>query len=183
MEALNAYDPGYDAAVEARRAARIQANLPAPLDKGLNCAILHIAGRLLPTGYDVAPDAPASYRALRAHLDAGKRMVVYDGGSEGTIYADPEVNYAMRAWHDWAHYTCGNDFSIEGETANCRVQQAQLLELYGDCETTRRWCRILDAEIIGQRLYYAKHGTYVRDQRAFVLHYLANPRTALETVH
>jgi hypothetical protein len=152
-----------------------------PLDRALNCAILHIAGKLCPTGYDVSPDAPATYKALRAHLDAGKRMVVFDGGSDGTIYADNEVNYAMRAWHDWCHYRCGNDFSVEGETANCRVQQAQLVELYGDCETTRRWCRILEAEIIGQRLYYEKHKQYVTDQRAFVLAYLANPAKAVET--
>lgn len=154
-----------------------------PLDRGLNAAILRIAGRLCPTGYDVSVDAPATYKALRAHLDAGKRMLVYNGGCEGTIYGDPEVNYAMRAWHDWCHYRGNNDFSVAGETANCRMQQDQLIKLYGDCETTRRWCRILEAEVVGQRLYYERHKRYVQDQRAFVLHYLANPAAAVETLH
>jgi len=150
-----------------------------PLDRGLNAAILHIAGRLFPTGYDVAADAPNTYRKLRDHLDSGKRLVVYNGGSEGTIYADAEVNYAMRAWHDWAHYMHHNDFSIDGETATCAVQCCQLRELYGDCQTTARWCEILRAEIVGQRLYYAKFGEYVQDQRKFVETWLSDPAAAL----
>ena len=154
-----------------------------PFDRRLNAAILHIANLLFPIGFDVSADTPSTYRQLRAHLDAGNRMVVYNGGSDGTIYADPEVNYAMRAWHDWAHYRHNNDFSVGGEAANCAVQCAQLRELYGDCPTTARWCEILRAEIIGQRLYYERHKRYVNDQRAFVEAYLADPELALSRPH
>ncbi|MBZ0227979.1 MAG: hypothetical protein K8F58_05935 [Bauldia sp.] len=75
-----------------------------PLDPALNAAILHIATRLFPCGFDIADNAPGTYRQLKAHLDAGQRMVVYAGGCDHTIYADREINYAFRAWHDWCHY-------------------------------------------------------------------------------
>jgi hypothetical protein len=63
-----------------------------PLDPGLNTAILSIASDLFPDGFDVSPDAPSTYKALKAHLDTGKRLVVYDGGCEGTIYVDPALS-------------------------------------------------------------------------------------------
>jgi hypothetical protein len=44
-----------------------------------------------------ATDAPDTYEKLKAHLDAGERLVVYSGGSQHTIYADPAVNHAFRA--------------------------------------------------------------------------------------
>ncbi len=43
----------------------------APLDRGLNAAILAMAGRIFPTGFDVSDDAPDTYPKLKAHLDAG----------------------------------------------------------------------------------------------------------------
>ena len=70
------------------------------LDIQFNAAVLTICNRILPAGYDVAAVAPETYEELIAHLDAGRRMLVYSGGAEQTIYGDPEVNYAFRAWHD-----------------------------------------------------------------------------------
>jgi hypothetical protein len=55
---------------------------------------------LFPTGYDVSDDAPSTFRGLCKHLDSGGRMTVYRGGSEATIFADNEVNYAFRAFLD-----------------------------------------------------------------------------------
>ena len=86
-----------------------------PLDPTLNAAILSIARNLFPDGFDVSPDAPSTYTALKAHLDAGKGLVVYDGGCAGTIYANPAVNHAFRAWNDWSHWRGDHDFSVEGE--------------------------------------------------------------------
>jgi len=82
---------------------------------------------------------PETYEELIALLDAGGRMLVYSGASERTIYGDPEVNYAFRAWHDWCHWRGRYDFSYEGERAACAMQGDHLIARYGDSSQTRRW--------------------------------------------
>jgi len=144
-----------------------------PLDIHFNAAVLTICSRVLPGGYDVSDEAPETYEELIAHLDAGRRMLVYSGGSERTIYGDPEVNFAFRAWHDWCHWRGRHDFSMKGERAACAMQGEHLVTLYGESPQTRVWRRILQAEIIGQRDYFDRHGTFPVDQRAFVAAYLA----------
>jgi hypothetical protein len=151
--------------------------------KSLNAAVLTICNRVLPGGYDVSDAAPDTYDELIAHLDAGGRMLVYAGGSERTIYGDPEVNFAFRAWHDWCHWRGRFDFSHEGERAACAMQGDHLVTIYGESSQTRRWRCILQAEIIGQREYFDRHGVFPEDQRAFVAAYLGDhsPRTTLAT--
>jgi hypothetical protein len=150
-----------------------------PLDSGLNAAILSIAASLFPDGFDVSEDAPGTYKALKAHLDAGKRLVVYSGGCEGTIYADPAVNHAFRAWHDFSHWKGEHDFSAEGECGVFAMQRQHLLYVYGDAEQTRRWIEILRAEVIGQRLFYERYKRFVDDQRGFIEAYLQDPEATL----
>jgi len=53
-----------------------------PFDRSLDVAILHIASCLLPNGFDVSDKAPHTYEKLKAHLCAGKRMIVWSGNSE-----------------------------------------------------------------------------------------------------
>jgi hypothetical protein len=141
-------------------------------DIHFNAAVLTICSRVLPGGYDVSLAAPETYEELDAHLDAGGRMVVYIGGSEQTIYGDPEVNFAFRAWHDWCHWRGPHDFSHEGERAACAMQSEHLVTLYGESPQTRRWRQILRAEIIGQREFFDRHGVFPEDQRGFVAAYL-----------
>ncbi len=144
------------------------------LDIHFNAAVLTICNRVLPGGFDVSDTAPATYDELVAHLDAARRMLVYNGASERTIYGDAEVNYAFRAWHDWCHWRGRYDFSYEGERAACAMQGDHLIARYGESPQTRRWRRILEAEIIGQRDYFDRRGTFPEDQRAFVAAYLAD---------
>ena len=99
-------------------------------------------------------------------------MLVWSGGSENTIYAEPEVNWAFRAWHDWCHYRGAHDFTPEGERSVFELQRSHLLLFYGDSLQTRRWIRILRAEVIGQQEYFYRYGHYPHDQRAFVEVYL-----------
>jgi hypothetical protein len=150
-----------------------------PLDPAFNATILSIAARLFPDGFDVSPDAPSTYKALKVHLDAGKRLVVYDGGCEGTIYANPKVNHALRAWHDWSHWKGGHDFSVEGETGAFNTQRQHLIDLYGENEQTRRWTLLLHADIVGFRLYYERHKRFVDDQRGFIEAYMKSPDDTL----
>ena len=143
-----------------------------PLDTSLNVAIMHIATKLFPTGFDVSLDALATFDELKAHLDAGKRMVVFSGGSGTTIYGDPEVNWCFRAWHDWCHWRGSHPLSLKGERATCVMQAQHLLTLYGNGPQVRRWIRIIHAEIIGQADFYRDHGHFPVDQYGFVVWYL-----------
>ena len=143
-----------------------------PLDTGLNAAIMHISTKLFPSGFDVSPDAPTTFDELKAHLDAGKRMVVFSGGSGATIYADPEVNWCFRAWHDWCHWRGNYPLSLAGERATCGMQARHLLTLYGNGPSVRRWIRIIHAEIIGQANFYKEHAHFPVDQYAFVARHL-----------
>ncbi len=150
-----------------------------PIDPKLNEAILRIARTINPRGYGVSQNPPSSYDALVAHLDAGKRMVVFDGGSDQTIYASPQVNHAFRAWHDHCHGVGHNDFSIEGEIATWKMQCLHLYLSCGRTLRTRYWAQLLHAEVVGQRLYFARHKNYIHNQRAFVETFLDNPEAAL----
>ena len=150
-----------------------------PLDPELNAAILKISLRLFPDGFDVSDDAPDTYEKLKAHLDTGKRLVVYGGGSQHTIYADPAVNYAFRAWHDWSHWTGQHDLTFQGEIAVCADQRRHLIEVFGNTPQIDRWAAIINAEIIGQATYFEDHKRFPVDQRGFVEAYLKDPHLAL----
>lgn len=146
------------------------------LDPGLNVAILHIAQRILPQGFDVSETAPDTYEALVARFESGMRYVVYAGGSDRSIYGDPEVNYHFRAWHDWCHWQGRHDFSLEGEFGAYRMQCGHLITLYGESEMVTRWHRILYAEVIGQKLHQRKYGCFPEDQLTFTKRFLHEPK-------
>jgi len=145
----------------------------AVLDHGLNVAVLVIARQLLPGGFDVSEDAPETYNALVRQFESGQRYIVYAGGSENTVFGDPEVNYHFRAWHDWCHWKGKHDFSFQGEHATYLMQCEHLVELYGNDETTERWRRILFADVIGQKLYFHRYRCFPENQMEFVKQYLA----------
>lgn len=150
-----------------------------PLIVDLNAAIVEMAASILSDGFDVADDAPHTFEALKAHLDVGRRLVVWSGGSRATICADPRVNYAFRAWHDWCHWRGNHDLSLDGEIATCEMQCRQLVARYGDAERTRYWCAIVRAEIVGQGLFYHRHKRFAENQRGFVLECLRYPEAAI----
>lgn len=149
-----------------------------PLDGAFNDAVVAIAHHYVPD-YIVSDDAPSTFRQLKAHLDAGKTLVVAKEGSDHTIFADPAVNCAFRAWHDWSHWTGNYDFSLYGESATCCLMIDHLYSFKGLTSETQRWSRLLIAEIIGQRQYYEKYRTYINNQRAFAQAYMASPTAAL----
>lgn len=157
----------------------MNALVPLPLDYQLNSAILEVAARVFPDGFDVSDDAPGTWKELKAHLDAGKRMLVYSGGSESTIYIDPAVNFAFRAWHDHLHWVNNYDFSVDGEVGVCAEQCRVLASMAKDELQAARWCKIIQAEVIGQKLYHRLHDRFPDDQRGFVQAYLNAPDAAL----
>jgi len=154
-----------------------------PLSLSLNCAVNSIANRLFPLGFDVqgvdtAKVAPSTYEELCAQFATGRHVVASEG-SENTIYACKETNYAFRAWHDWCHVRGGHDFSLEGEKAVCAMQIEHLRKFYPGNPDLPKWERILEAEIVGQALYFAKHGKFPKHQRAFVEAYIRRNTAAL----
>lgn len=141
-----------------------------PVDKALNAAIFRMAHILMPAGYDVSEQAPNSFEELAAHYKKTKRILVWSGASDNTIFGDEEVNWAFRAWHDWVHLTQNFPFTTAGEAAACHFQIAQLKKVYGDSQETERWAAIIIAEVKEQTEYFEHTGNFVDDQRAFNLH-------------
>lgn len=110
------------------------------IDRDLNQAIL-----LLAPVFNVSDRAPSTFADI---MRQGDPLTVWSGASDGTIYADPAVNWAFRAWHDATHIAGRYDFTLAGETATCEAQ--------------------IRAEIVGQAQYAAAHGHFPVDQAAFV---------------
>lgn len=122
------------------------------LEIGFNVAVAHLADKTA-RSFRVADIAPHAHEELIHQIETHGIIVVWSGASEHTIFGDPEINYAFRAWHDWCHWRGGHDFSPEGESAASRMQCAHLAALYGETPRTRRWCKTIEAEIIGQMRY------------------------------
>lgn len=102
-----------------------------------------------------------------------KRILVWNGASEKTIFADAETNFAFRAWHDSKHITRNLPFTIEGETAVMKLQQADIRAIYDGAEADY-FCQLVHAEIMGQLYYANRHGGFPLDQMGFVKAYLSN---------
>jgi len=139
-----------------------------PLNEEFNCAVLTIANRLFPTGYDVAEKAPETLDELNAHIAKTYRMVVWNGASHNTIYGSPEVNWAFRAWHDWCHWRYQLPFTPEGERAAAYVQIAHIVRLYGNDWDAIDYAALILAEVVGQAAFYEATGQFPEDQVAFV---------------
>lgn len=150
-----------------------------PLNRQFNVAVTHIAGRLMPLGYDVSSNAPQTFEELKAHFNRTGRICVWDGASEHTIFDDIEVNYAFRAWHDSKHLLFNLPFTEVGEYMACWCQRLDIFAVYGSGQFASKAGKILNAEINGQFKYNAIHGRFPFNQMAFVEDYLMNPAYAL----
>jgi hypothetical protein len=131
-----------------------------------------------PKWFELSDNPPTSLAELNRIMP--QRMVVWDGGSDHTIFEDRRTNFAFRAWHDWHHWNNQAEFDQEGELA-CTISQAkELLTDYGDTQQTRKWIEYVACEIMGQLWYSQRHnGQFPVDQRAFALAFLDNPSAAV----
>lgn len=125
-------------------------------------------------------NASGSWDELQRTRHAKVREV-WSGGCDHTIYPTPAINHAFRAWHDACHLEGHYNFSLEGERATCALQCGQLRMALCEYNSAmvEYFCTVLDAEIIGQALYYERHGLFPLDQAAFVGAYLEDATTAL----
>lgn len=87
---------------------------------------------------------------------------------ENTIFGDPEVNIAFRAWHDATHLQLNEGFDYMAET---RVAFAQIAELPREWEYERL---LILTEVVAQAAYHQKTGGFVENQRLFTINTLRN---------
>jgi hypothetical protein len=132
----------------------------------LNRLILSMA----PRGFIASPRAPQTDTELFAYATTGAPTRVWDGASEGTIYNDPRVNHAFRAWHDHCHVLGRFPFTLAGETATCELQIAQARDAWPNMPEVI--ARAIRCEVIGQADYFAAHGYFPEDQAAFFRDYM-----------
>lgn len=127
-----------------------------PLDPDL-CRII----AALAPEHEVRDHAPDTLQGVLAHPG-----IVYAGSSDQTIYGDPCVNWAFRAWHD-AEHACGLfDFTLAGEALACEAQIKRLLQSYP--RAPQSWVTIIRAEVIGQAVRYHETGSFPDDQFTFI---------------
>jgi hypothetical protein len=146
-----------------------------PFDLSFNAAVRTMASKVCPAGYDVAHygSAPESLEALQDHIARTRRILVDGRNSDNTIFADPEHNYAFRAWHDWTHYVLSAPFTLDGELSVAHRQIEDLARVYGHGPRFDRWAQLIMAEVYGQAQYCSIHGEFPKDQVAFDRQWLA----------
>lgn len=132
---------------------------PIFINAELNRKILGFANKLR---YTVKSYAPETFQELKASKTGS--LIVYDGASENTVYGDPKVNHAFRAWHDALHLSLNADFTSEGEY-RVGIEQARLID-------SDIMARIILAEVNGQVEYFERHGCFPANQLQFTLNYV-----------
>lgn len=149
-----------------------------PLSQKLNDAIMAEARRLeslIGFGYTPDPMAPNTYEELRNRFGRSSvtklPLPVFSGGSERTIYADREVNYAFRYCHDVSHIAGKWDFTLLGEIRTAYNQLTNLEVFHGYGPETLEW-KLLYADTVGQTREYHRTGGFVEDQVKFVCEFV-----------
>lgn len=157
-----------------------------PLNIMLNAATQTICKAVWPQGFDTTPEPlpfeseRQAYEDLCREYACRKRITVWTGCCDKTIFDDPDINVMFRAWHDWCHIMGGHDFSLEGERQAALMQCEHIKRRYGDGDTGRDLCHLIMIEVLGQAQYAEAHGgNFPVDQMQFTKAYLALGATAL----
>jgi len=122
------------------------------LSHALNKKILSLAPRFKVVDYQI------DFEALKACK--GKIIPVWSGGSEKTIYGNPLVNYAFRAWHDSVPIQTGQGFTLPEETIVSHYQAGKLGGTFGE---------IINIEVIDQIKFFQKTNNFLDNQVEFCL--------------
>lgn len=116
------------------------------------------------------PDAPSTFPDLLAAADrsamTGQPLSVSDENSATVIYTFPEINLALRFWHDVSHVLRGLDFTAPHELQLAQLQ-LQALERAGIERGSPPW-RLLQADLVGQVYLSAVGRRFPVDQAVFV---------------
>lgn len=153
-----------------------------PLFPAFNSVVCAMAKRALPRGYTVTVHEPYM-RDGKPCLDLMSqdyattgRLKVWQGASDRTIFGDPCINWAFRAWHDYCHVVGKHGFTLEGERLTATRQIRNMRAAYGYSGVARvGWDKVLWIEVVEQAEHFAATGAFPVDQRAFMLNRLAHP--------
>jgi hypothetical protein len=119
-----------------------------------------------------ASDYP-DFAAMRADYLAHGRIAINVNNSNGTIFADPSVNWDFRAWHDMCHILTDGDFSPAGESPAMAEMLRQMRAHPGLTDSERdTFESYIRAEIEGQTAWYSLTGGFPSDQKGFAQSYL-----------
>ncbi|NRA78764.1 MAG: hypothetical protein HRU18_11190 [Pseudoalteromonas sp.] len=102
-----------------------------------------------------------------------KKIHVWTGESDNTIFGSAEVNHKFRAWHDYIHINHNLGYSITEESIVCDIQRDML---------PADWAfenRLLECEIKGQAYYFYKQNKFINNQRLFTCYWLQDTISAL----
>lgn len=156
-----------------------------PLSPAFNAAVMTMARKVCPCGYDIAVDcfAPSTLEHLNLRIKLTGRIMVNNDHSENTIFGDAEHNFAYRAWHDWTHWIIQAPFTLEGEVKVAHRQMEDIRRVYGYGKQTALFCLLIEEEVIGQAEEYAATGSFPEDQLTFAKEYIALAQSRMMSPH
>lgn len=143
------------------------------LESEVNSAILELENFIMEMTQDclkkgwaarVSGNAPSNFKELKKQSLKSKIINVEQAGSENCIYSHALINSCFRFYHDVTHLECGHGFDIHGETIIAETHERHGKE-YG---LSKLALKVLEAETLGQILYYENHSKFVVNQRAFI---------------
>lgn len=139
-----------------------------PFSLEFNAAVVSMASRVCPAGYDVVDNAPTCLADLIDWIERTNRIAVDRDNSDATIFGEgnAEINWAFRAWHDWTHYHIRAEFDLVGETRVALQQIADLAKVYGS-SFAAKYKPLIMAEVVGQALHKELVGDFPVNQRTF----------------
>lgn len=137
------------------------------LDPTFDEAIVTMAAEIV-GAYRVTDRADSTYAELRERFAHGEQPTVWSGASNFTIFGSPEVNFALRAWHDRCHVVGQHPFTLAGEAETALLQFRQLSARFPGHPNSLRWKALLLADIVGQALFVEVQSKFPVNQRLFV---------------
>lgn len=119
--------------------------------------------------YVVQEDAPQSFpalsRAFADSLETGEPIPISSEHSESVVYADAEVNFAMRFWHDVQHVRLGLTFDLVDEL-ELALWHLGVLEREGFGPDSVAW-QLLHADLVGSVYVMSLSRRFPLDQLRF----------------
>lgn len=107
-----------------------------------------------------------TFEAILGHYKATNRVAIWSGASDNNIFGSSEINLLFRVWHDYIHITNNLNFDAINEIKVAKIQSAQLP--FNMLEEKL----LIEADIIGQVLYYLEYNEFPIDQRKFTIDFL-----------
>ena len=117
------------------------------------------------------PDDVDTLEKVQEYYLKTNHIRVWTGASENTIFGDPRLNWAFRAWHDLIHVTNGEAFTLIGEINVAAIQCHQVgVFLADETPVQRKVVRsLIMCEVVKQAQYFTEHGRFPEDQVQFTI--------------